>query len=159
MTRRVTLLSIMSAVACIVAGQAAAQTALPANVQADRAAIQQDQATVQTAVQQMQADEAAGNATAVAADRTALRLARMKVAQDFGQLHQDAQVVLAPDQAALTSALTRHYSDQVASNVSAVQIDQAAVTAAEGQLRSDREAVFGGLGSPYGHPHGMRKPG
>jgi len=158
MSRR-SLFSIVSAVALIVAGQAVAQTALPASVQADRAAIQQDQTNVQNAVQQLRADEAAGSATAAAADRTALRLARMKLAQDFAQLHQDAQPMLAPDRAALTAALTKLYSDQTANNVSAVQLDQAAVTAAEAELQSDREAVFGGLGSPFGHRHGMHKPG
>jgi hypothetical protein len=153
MTLKLFTRSAVALAASIVALQAAAQTTLPASVQADRAMIQQDQTVVQGLAQQLRADEAAGNGAAVAADRTGLRLARMKVGQDLGQLHQDAQPILQPDQVALTSALTQLYSAQRANNASAVQTDLAAVTAAEGQLKTDREAIFGGLGHAFGGWH------
>jgi len=158
MTSKFLCLSLAAAAAFTFAIQAFAQITLPVNVQADRALIQQDQVAVQSAWQQLKADEATGNAAAAAADRTALRLARMKTAQDFGQLHQDARPILQPNQATLTAALTQLYADQRANNVGAVQADQAAVAAAEAQLKTDREAIFGGLGKgfggPLGHHHG-----
>jgi hypothetical protein len=136
----------------------AAQSTLPANVQADRATILQDQALAKDLSQQLKNDEAAGNAAAVAADRTALRLARMKTGQDFGQLRQDAQPLFQPDQAALTASLTKLLTDQQANNVGAVQMDQTAVAAAETQLRATRVAIYGdlgkGLGGSHGHRHG-----
>jgi hypothetical protein len=132
--------------ATLIAQQASAQATLPANLQADRVAIQQDKLLVQNIAGQLRTDEVAGNAAAVAADRTALRLAQIKGAQDLGVLRQDAQPILQPDQAALIAALTQLHSDQLANNASAVQTDQAAVTAAETQLRTDRETIFGGLG-------------
>ena len=135
---------------------ATAQVTLPANVQADRALIQQDQIAVHDAFQQLRTDEAAGNASAAAADRTALRLAHMKMAQDFAQLHQDAQLVVLPSQAALTAALTQLLADQRAGDTNAVQADQAAVAAAEAQLKSNREAIFEGLGKGFGGTHGHR---
>jgi hypothetical protein len=149
MTSRFLLLSI-AALATIVAQQAAAQTTLPANVQADRATIQQDQALVRSVMSQLRTDQAAGNAAAEAADRTALRLARMKVAEDFGALLRDAQPILQPGRTAMVAALTQLHTDQVANNASAVQADQAAVAAAESQLKADREAIFGGLGRGFG---------
>jgi hypothetical protein len=130
---------------------------LPQNVQADRATIQQDETLVQNWVQQLRIDEAAGNAAAVAADRTGLRLARMKAGQDLGQLRQDAQPLLQPDQAALTAALMQLYADQHAVNTSALAADQAAVGTAEAQLRTDREAIFGGLGYDLGRSRGHRR--
>jgi hypothetical protein len=154
MTSKFLSLSVAALAASVVALPAAAQTPLPANLQADRATIQQDQTLVQSIVQQHRTDEAAGNSAAVAADRTALRLARMKTGQDFGQLHQDAQPLLQPGHAALTTALTQLYTDQHTNNVSAVQADQAAVAAAEAQLKTDREAIFGGLGKGFGRSHG-----
>jgi DNA polymerase III gamma/tau subunit len=157
MTSKYVSLSIAFLAASLVALPAAAQSTLPASVQADRATIQQDQALVQNIVQQLKIDEAAGNSAAVAADRTALRLAHMKTGQDLSQLRRDAQPTLQPDQAALTATLTQLYSDQRANNVSAVQTDQAAVTAAETQLRTDREAIFGGLGKGFDGSHGHRR--
>ena len=157
MTSKFVSLSVAALAASLVALQAAAQTTLPANLQADRVTIQQDQTLVQNIVQQHRTDEATGNSAAVAADRTALRLAHMKTGQDFGQLHQDAQPLLQADQAALTTALTQLYSAQHTNNVSAVQTDQAAVAAAETQLRTDREAIFGGLGNSFGGSHGHRR--
>jgi hypothetical protein len=139
--------------ASFVALQATAQTTLPANLQADRATIQQDQTAERNLVQQLRTDESAGNSAAAAADRTGLRLAHMQSAQDMGKLHQDAQAILQPDEAALTAALTQLYSAQQASNTSAVQADQAAVAAAETQLRTDREAIFGDLGHPFDRRH------
>jgi hypothetical protein len=133
---------------------AAAQSPLPANVQADRAAIQQDASNLHTLHAQLRTDEGAGNDTATAADRTALRLARMQLMADFGKLHQDAQGVLQPDRAALTAALTQLHSDQVANNASAVQSDQSAVQNAETQLRTDRMVVFGDLQIGHGMHRG-----
>jgi hypothetical protein len=156
MTSKFLALSIAALAASLYALQAAAQSALPANVQAARATIQQDQTLVQNVIQQLRTDEAAGNAAAMAADRTALRLAHMKTGQDFDQLRQDAQPILQPDQAALTTALTQLYSAQHAGNASAVQTDQAAVAAAETQVKTDREAIFGGLGKGFGGSHGHR---
>ena len=153
MTSKFLPLSAVAIATSLVALQAAAQTTLPANLQADRATLQQDRTLVQNIVQQHRSDEAAGNAAAVAADRTALRLARMKTAEDFGQLHQDAQPILQPDQAALKAALTQLYSAQQASNASAVQAGQAAVVVAETQIKSDHEAIFGGLGHGFGGSH------
>ncbi len=149
MTSRFLLLSI-AALATTVVQQAAAQTTLPANVQADRATIQQDQALVRSVMSQLRTDQAAGNAAAEAADRTALRLARMKVGEDFGALLRDAQPILQPGRTAMVAALTQLHTDQVANNASAVQADQAAVVAAESQLKADREAIFGGLGRGFG---------
>lgn len=156
MTSSYLSLSIAVLAASLVALPAAAQSTLPANVQADRATIQQDQALAKSLSQQLKNDEAAGNAAAVAADRTALRLARMKTGQDFGQLRQDAQPFLQPNQAALTAALTQLYSDQRANNVSAVQMDQAAVAAAETQIKATRVAIYGDLGKAFGGAHGHR---
>jgi hypothetical protein len=156
MTSKFLSLSAAALAACLVALHATAQTTLPANLQADRATIQQDQTAARNLVQQLRTDEAAGNSAAVAADRTALRLAHMKTGQDFGQLHEDAQPILQPDQAALTTALTQLYSAQHANDAGAVQTAQAAVTAAETQIRTDREAVFGELGNPFGRWHGHR---
>lgn len=150
-------LSIAALAASLVSLQAAAQSTLPANVQADRATIQQDQTLVKNIVQQLRTDEAAGNSSAVAADRTALRLAHMKTGQDLGQLRQDAQPILQPDQAALIVALTQLHSDQLANNASAVQTDQTAVAAAETQLKTDREAIFGGLGKAFDGSRGHRR--
>jgi hypothetical protein len=120
--------------------------------------IQQDAATLQTARTQLQTDERAGNAAAVAADRTAIRLARMQLGLDFGKLHQDAQGVLQPDQTTLMAALAQLHTDQVANNASAVQADQTAVQNAETRLKNDRTAIFGDLGSGFGmghrHAHG-----
>ncbi len=158
MTSKYISLALAALAASIVALPVAAQSALPANVQADRALIQQDQIQVQNLMQQLKTDEAAGNSAGVAADRTALRLAHMKLGQDFGQLRQDAQPLLQPDQAALTAALTQLYSDQRANNVSAVQTDQAAVAAAETQIKATRAAIYGdlgkGIGGARGHRHG-----
>jgi len=154
MTSKLLSLSIAALAASFVAQQATAQTTLPSNVQADRATIQQDVTLVQGIAQQRRTDEAAGNSAAVAADRTELRLAHMKLGQDFGQLHQDAQPLLQPDQAALTAALTQLYTAQKSNNSSAVQADEAAVVAAETQLKADRAAIFGGLGKGFGRPHG-----
>jgi len=159
MTSKSLSLSLVAIAVSAFALQATAQTVLPANIQADRALIQQDQIAVQNAVQQLRTDEAAGNAAAAAADRTALRLAHMKVAQDFGQLRQDAQPVLQPGETTLVAALNQLYTDQRSNNASGVQADQAAVSAAEAQLKTTREAIFGGLGhhgfgGPRGHHRG-----
>jgi hypothetical protein len=157
MTSKLLSLSIAALAASAVALPASAQSALPANVQADRSTVEEDQTLVRNIALQLKTDEAAGNAAAVAADRTALRLAHMKIGQDFGQLHQDAQPLLQADQATLVTALTKLHSDQLANNVSAVQADQAAVAAAETQLKTDRKAIFGGLGKAFGGPHGHHR--
>lgn len=157
MKSRALLLSTFVLAAPLAAQHAAAQTTLPANLQADRATIQQDHTLMQGVITQLRSDEAAGNAAAVAADRTALRLAHIKTRQDFAKLHEDAQPVLQPDQAALTSALTQLHADQVANNAGALPADQAAVGTAEKQLLADREAVFGGLGHGFGKGHGHHR--
>ena len=149
MKGKLALLGAALAMSAAFAQGAAAQT-LPASVQTDRATLQQDKTAVQSAVQQLRDDQAAGNPMAAAADRTALRLAHIKMRQDFHQLAQDAQPVVQADQAALVNALNKLLADQRANNAGAVPGDQAAVTAAEAQIRSDREAIFGGLGG-FGH--------
>ena len=141
-------------VAAALAQMAVAQTPLPAGVQADRAAIQQDGINLQNLRAQLQADEAAGSSAGVAADRTAVRLARMQLGLDFGRLHQDAQSIVQPDLATLMAALTQLHADQVANDASAVQADQVAVQNAETQLRADRANLFGDLGAGWGQHRG-----
>jgi hypothetical protein len=131
---------------------AAAQPSLPPAVQADRATVQQDATNLHNAFMQLRTDEQAGNA-AVAADRTAVQLARMQARLDFAKLRQDAQGVLQPDQATLMAALTQLHANQVANNTSAVQADQTAVQSAQAQYKADRAAVFGELGSGLGKHH------
>lgn len=148
--------TVVSGVALMVSAMAhaaAAETSLPANVQADRATIQQDATDLANLHAQLKTDESAANTAAAAADRTALRLARMQLMLDLGRLHQDAQGVLRPDQAALMGALTQLHADQVANNASAVEGDQIVVENAQTQLRADREAVFGELGVGMHHRH------
>jgi hypothetical protein len=132
--------------------QAAAQTSLPPVVQADRDTVQQDATNLHNAFMQLKTDEQAGSAT-VAADRTAMQLARTQARLDFAKLHLDAQGVLQPDQTALMAALTQLHADQVANNASAVQADQAAVQNAQAQLKADRSAIFGELGAGFGRHH------
>jgi hypothetical protein len=150
------LLSLSLATVCAVAQHARAQTTtLPANVQTDRATIQQDQMAMQNALGQLRNDEAANNTAAAAADRTAVRLARLKLESDFAQLHQDAQPMLQPDKTAVVSALTELHADQIASNADAIAADQTALAVAETHLRADQEAVYGGLGGG-GAGHGWK---
>ena len=139
-------LSSVALVASALAQGAGAQTPLPAAVQADRAAIQQDGANLHSAFAQLQTDEQAGNSVAADADRTAVHLARMQVRLDFGKLHQDAQGLLQPDQTALMAALSQLHADQVAGNASAMGADQTAVQSAKTQLHNDHKAIFGDLG-------------
>lgn len=139
------VVSSVALVASALSPLAAAQT-LPAPIQADRATVQQDTTNVHNAFAQLKADEQAGNAAAAAADRTALRLARMQARFDFGKLQQDAQGVMQTDQTTLMAALTQLHADQTASDRTAIQADQAAVQNAETQLKADRTAVFGDLG-------------
>jgi hypothetical protein len=150
MRNRLIVAGCVALAASAMAQVAIAQTPLPANIQADRAAVQQDASNLKTALAQIRADERAGSASAAAADRTAARLVRMQLHQDLGKLHQDAQGILQPDHAALMAALTQLHADQVANNASAVQADQAAVENAETQLKNDRSAVFGELGVDFG---------
>jgi hypothetical protein len=157
MTSRLLLVSLAALAAPFVAQQAAAQSTLPANLQTDRATIQEDHALVKSAMTQLRTDEAAGNAAAVAADRTGLRLARMKVGEDIQTLHQDAQPVLQPERTTLVAALTQLHADQVANNAAAVQADQAAVEAAGKQLTTDRKAIFAGLGEGFGKHRGHHR--
>ncbi len=134
---------------------AAAARALPAAVQADRATVGQDGTNLHNAFAQLKADEQAGNTAALAADRTAVHLARMQVRLDLGKLHQDAQGMLQPDQTSLMAALTQLHADQVANDAGAVPADQTQVQAAQAQLRADREALFGDLGIGMRHWHGQ----
>ena len=154
MKNRFIVVSGLALMASALAHTAAAQTPLPANVQTDRATIQQDATNLHNLHTQLKTDEAAGNTAAVAADRTASRLARMQLMQDFGNLHHDAQGILQPDQTTLMAALTQLHTDQVANNASAAEADQAAVQSAETQLKTDRSAVFGDLGIGHGKHHG-----
>lgn len=156
MRNRFIVVSGLALVAATLAQTAAAQATLSASVQADRATIQQDAANLDNLRTQLRSDEAAGNTMAAAADRTALRLARMQLMLDFGNLHRDAQGVLQPDQTTLMAALTQLHADQVANNASAIGADETAVQNAEAQLKSDRTAVFGDLGVSYGMHRGHR---
>src|ERR1700686_776713 len=70
---------------------------LPANVQADLATVQEDQAAMKAAVTQLRADEKSNSAN-VAADRTAVRLARLKLRMDAQRLHTDALPILQSDE-------------------------------------------------------------
>jgi hypothetical protein len=153
MKSRFIVLSGVALIASVIAHMAAAQ-ALPANIVADRTKIQQDATNLHNAFTQLRTDEGAGNTAAVAADRTALRLARMQMGLDFGKLHQDAHGILLPDQTTLMAALTQLHADQAANNASAVLADQTAVQNAETQLKNDRTAIFGDLGLGMRHMHG-----
>ena len=133
-------------VAAATVHDAAAQAQLPAAIQADRAVVSQDGTNLHNALAQFKADEQAGNAAALAADHTAVQLARMQVRADFGKLHQDALGILQPDQAALMAALTQLHADQVANNAGALPADQTAVQNAKDQFKADHKAVFGDLG-------------
>jgi len=128
---------------------AAAQATLPTAIQADRATVQQDVANLHNLFTQLKTDEQAGSA-AVAADHTAVQLARMQERLDFAKLHEDAQGLLQPDQQTLMAALTQLHADQVANNAGAVTTDQTAVQNAQAQLKADHKAVFGGLGGGFG---------
>jgi hypothetical protein len=141
----------------LVVQQAAAQSTLTPALLADRAAVQAAQVVVQSAVSKLRSDEAAGNAVAVAADRTALRLAQLQVAQDFDALRQDARSILEPDLAGLIAALTQLHTDQLGNLASALPTDQAAVAAAELLLKTDRTAILGGLGERAGAHERMRR--
>jgi hypothetical protein len=150
---RFIVVSSVALVASATALTVVAQTPLPANVQADRATVQRDVNNLHGLRAQLQTDEGAGNTAVVAADRTALRLARMQLRLDLGKLHQDAQSIVQPDLATLMTALTQLHTDQVANNAGAIQSDQLAVQSAKTQLRTDRTAVFGDLGVGWGMRH------
>jgi hypothetical protein len=117
---------------------------LPANVQADLAMVKEDAAALKSAMTQLRADEKSNSAT-VAADRTAVRLARLKLRIDAQHLHADAAPILLADETALFNALTQLHNDQAGSNAGALAADEAAVTAAEQQLRADMMAIGGGM--------------
>jgi hypothetical protein len=123
---------------------------LPANVQADLATVQEDQAAMKAAVTQLRADEKSNSAN-VAADRTAVRLARLKLRMDAQRLHTDALPILQSDETALFNALTQLHNDQAGSNAGALAADEAAVTQAEQQLRTDVQAIGGGMHRGRGH--------
>jgi hypothetical protein len=131
-----------------------AQTAtpLPANVQADLALVQQDQAALTAASTQLRADQRAGN-TAVAADRTVVQLARLKLRVDVQTLQIDARPIILADETVLFNALTQLHADQVAGNTAAITADEAAVTQAEEQLELDLAAIAAGMGP---HHEGRR---
>jgi hypothetical protein len=153
----ITISSIAIVASALAPAGVGAQTALPAAVQADRATLQQDGTNLHSAFAQLKADKDAGNSAAAEADRTAVQLARMQTHSDFGKLHQDAEGLLQPDQTNLMAALTQLHSDQVAGNASAVQADQAAVESAKTQLKADRTAIYGDLGTGFSkhHRHGQ----
>jgi hypothetical protein len=123
---------------------------LPANVQADLATVLEDKAAMKAAVTQLRADEKSNSAN-VAADRTAVRLARLKLRMDAQHLHTDALPILQSDETALFNALTQLHNDQAGSNAGALAADEAAVTQAEQQLRTDVQAIGGGMHRGRGH--------
>ncbi|HTS86075.1 MAG TPA: hypothetical protein VMG61_13285 [Usitatibacter sp.] len=127
-------------------------TALPANVQADLATVQADMATLHTAMQTLRTDEQA-NAPTVAADRSAVGLARLQLRMDMGKLHIDAAPILQADATALQVALTQLHNDQVANNASALAADQAAVKSAGQLLHADMKQLHMGMGHGR-HWHG-----
>ena len=127
-------------------------TPLPANLQADLAAVQADMASLRTAVQTLRADEQ-GNASTVAADRSAVALARLQLRMDMGKLHIDAAPILQADATALQAALTQLHNDQVANNASALAADQASVKSAGQLLHADMKQLHMGMGHGR-HRHG-----
>jgi hypothetical protein len=133
-----------------VMAQTATATTLPANVQADLATVKDDVAALKSAVAQVRADEKSNSAT-IAADRTAARLAGLKLRMDRQRLHQDALPILQADETALFSALTQLHNDQAGNNAGALTADQAAVTLAQQQLRADSAAISGGMHHGRGH--------
>lgn len=145
-------------VGAMASGSAFAQTAitLPANIVADRAVVAQYKSALDAAVKQLRTDRHAGNTNALPADETAVRLARMQLMASLGTLHRDAAVVLQPDRDRLYNAVAQLHTDQTTGSSSALSADQAAVSAAEAQLKTDRAAVFGGLGLGRGDGLGKR---
>ena len=127
-----------------VMAQTATATTLPANVQADLATVKDDVAALKAAMAQVRADEKSNSAT-LAADRTAARLAGLKLRMDAQRLHQDAAPILQADQTALFNALTQLHNDQAGNNAGALTADEAAVTLAQQQLRVDSAAISGGM--------------
>jgi hypothetical protein len=123
---------------------------LPANVLADIAAVQADVTALKAAVAQVREDEKSNSAT-IAADRTAVHLARLKVRMDAQHLHLDAAPILQADEKALFNALTQLHNDQVGANAGAIAADTAAVTAAQEQLHADMKAIGGGMHHGHGH--------
>jgi hypothetical protein len=119
-------------------------TTLPANVQADLATVKDDVAALKSAMAQVRADEKSNSATIVA-DRTAARLAGLKLRMDAQRLHQDAAPILQADETALFNALTQLHNDQAGNNSGALTADEAAVTLAQQQLRVDSAAISGGM--------------
>lgn len=130
-------------------------TTLPANVQADLAVVKQDFAAMRTAMQTLRTDEEASS-PAVAADRSAVALARLQLRQDMGKLHIDAAPVLQADAAVLQTALTTLHNDQVANNAGALAADQTAVKSAMQLLHADMKQLH--MGHGHGHGHGKRGP-
>jgi hypothetical protein len=144
MIRRLTAFSLSALVVSIWTNAAVAATTLPANIQADRAAVQQDNTNLEAALTQLRTDERAHNTGALAADRTAVSLARIQREIDFGKLAQDAASILQTDETTLLSALTKLHTDQLSGG--SVSADQTAVQEADTQLKNDRDAIFGDLG-------------
>jgi hypothetical protein len=133
-----------------VMAQTVTATTLPPNVQADLATVKDDVAALKAAMAQVRADEKSNSAT-IAADRTAARLAGLKLRMDAQQLRQDAAPILHADETALYNALTQLHNDQEGNNAGALAADEAAVTLAREQLRVDAEAIGGGMHRGRGH--------
>src|SRR3954468_11267420 len=91
-------------------------TTLPANLQQDRTTIQQDQLQILNVVTQMRTDNANNNTNAVAAGRTALRIAELKLETDMAKLRADAQTAMQSDITALNTALTQLQQSQSGNN-------------------------------------------
>ena len=121
-------------------------TSLPSNLQQERMTIQQDQLQILNVVTQMRTDNANNNTNAVAAGRTALRIAQLKLETDMAKLRTDAQTAMQGDITALNTALTQLQQSQSANNGNS-SADQTAVNEAEQTLAADRALIFGGLGS------------
>ncbi len=127
-------------------------TTLPANVQADLAVVKADFAAMRTAMETLHASEQSSSAT-VAADRSAVGLARLQLRMDMGKLHIDAAPILQADATALQVALTTLHNDQVANNAGALAADQAAVKTAMQLVHADMKQLH------MGHGHGKRGHG
>ena len=90
----------------------------------------------------------------MAADRSAVALARLQLRQDMGKLHIDAAPILQADAAVLQTALTTLHNDQVANNAGALAADQTAVKSAMQLLHADMKQLH--MGHGHGHGHGKR---
>ena len=92
--------TLMTALPAFAQTAPAPATNFPANVQADLVVVQQDREALKAAFAQLKTDRAA-NSPNVAADRSAVALARLQLRMDLGKLHLDASPILQADATAL----------------------------------------------------------